>query len=230
MGITLGSNFDVQTALPLDSRLVVADSTARDAIDALQRYEGMLVYVTADATNYQLVGGILNANWTELAGAGGGGGGGSITWYERALAAFQTFLGDIKAHIFYAADTQYLYTMIKVPASYSAGGPIKLLAKWVSNDTSGNVLFTTVATLIRSTDTYSSTTNQRTSTNSAVTVSGATQDIPQAIEFDLTSSIGEINSVAVSPGDLIKVRLTRGSDTATSGAYFYTDATEVTFV
>lgn len=71
MGITLGSNFDVQTGLPLDSRTVVADLTARDAINSLQRYEGMIVYVVAEGTNFQLVGGILNADWKELSGGGG---------------------------------------------------------------------------------------------------------------------------------------------------------------
>lgn len=78
MGIVLGSNFDVQTNLPLDSRLKVADTTARDALDSGVRYEGMLVYVVADGTNYQLVGGIANANWAELSGSGGGSGAGQF--------------------------------------------------------------------------------------------------------------------------------------------------------
>lgn len=85
MGITLGSNFDVQTALPLDSRLVVADTTARDAIAALVRYEGMIVYSIADGTNFQLVGGVTNSDWQELS----GGGGGSIVDYT-----VQNFSGD----------------------------------------------------------------------------------------------------------------------------------------
>lgn len=71
MGIVLGSNFTVNTALPLDDRIVVADNTARDAIAAGRRYEGLIVYSVAAASNYQLVGGILNANWTTIAGGGG---------------------------------------------------------------------------------------------------------------------------------------------------------------
>lgn len=71
MGIIVGSNFDVQTALPLDSRSIIADLTARDAIDSLIRYEGMIVYVEAEETNFQLVGGITNGDWTELSGGGG---------------------------------------------------------------------------------------------------------------------------------------------------------------
>lgn len=70
MGIALGSNFTVNTALPLDDREVVADTTARDALSALRRYEGLTVYVTADATNYQLQGGITNSDWVDVGGGG----------------------------------------------------------------------------------------------------------------------------------------------------------------
>ena len=82
MGITLASNFDVNAALPLDSRMVVADLTARDAIDAGRRYAGMTVYVVADTITYQLKGGILNADWTEY-GSG-----------ASASAYVETFSGD----------------------------------------------------------------------------------------------------------------------------------------
>lgn len=70
MGIVLGSNFTVNTTLPLDDRQTVADTTARDAIDSGRRFEGMIVYVEADEKNYQLVGGITDSDWEEL-GSGG---------------------------------------------------------------------------------------------------------------------------------------------------------------
>lgn len=72
MGIQLGSNFTMNAALPLDDRTQVADLSERDAILAGKRYEGLLVYVITSQKNYQLVGGISNANWTELSGSGGG--------------------------------------------------------------------------------------------------------------------------------------------------------------
>lgn len=76
MGIPLASNFDIGSPIPIDSRMVVADLTARDAISAGRRYLGMAVHVVDSgagvAMNYQLVGGILNANWVEFAGGGGG--------------------------------------------------------------------------------------------------------------------------------------------------------------
>lgn len=82
MGITLASNFDVNAALPLDSRIIVADLTARDAIAAGRRYLGMVVYVISDTITYQLKGGILNADWVEF-----GSGTAAATFVE-------TFSGD----------------------------------------------------------------------------------------------------------------------------------------
>ncbi len=93
MGITLGSNFDVQTALPLDSRIIVADTTARDALSALRRYEGLTVYSLADETNYQLVGGITNGDWVNL-GAGAGTTGVAAEGFGTAALPYTMLAGD----------------------------------------------------------------------------------------------------------------------------------------
>ena len=53
MAIVLGSQFSLQTALPLDDRTVVDDLTARDAIPNLVRYEGLVVYVVAESKTIQ---------------------------------------------------------------------------------------------------------------------------------------------------------------------------------
>jgi hypothetical protein len=87
--IQLTTNFQVNTNLPLDSRTVVADIPARNAILAGQRYEGLIVYVVSTATNYQLQGGVLDSNWTIIAGGGlatniAGGSGGQIL-YQSAV-------------------------------------------------------------------------------------------------------------------------------------------------
>jgi len=79
VGITLTSNFDVNAALPLDSRMVVADLTARDAIAAGRRYLGMCVYVVSDTLTYQLKAGILNTDWVEY----GGGAGAAVTFVDQ---------------------------------------------------------------------------------------------------------------------------------------------------
>lgn len=74
MGIPLGpADFTRGAAKPLDDSFIQADLTARDAIVSGIRYDGMLVYVVADQTMYQLQGGITNGDWY----AAGGGGGGS---------------------------------------------------------------------------------------------------------------------------------------------------------
>lgn len=70
MGIPLASSFDMNVQLPLDSRFIKADVTARDAIGSGIRFEGMLVYVIATAKMYQLQGGIANGNWVEVGSSG----------------------------------------------------------------------------------------------------------------------------------------------------------------
>lgn len=76
MSIQLSSNFNLNAQLPLDSRLVVNDLTARDAIPDVQRYEGLFTYVVSESKTYQLQGGITNADWVE---SGGGASGAGIT-------------------------------------------------------------------------------------------------------------------------------------------------------
>lgn len=45
----------------------VADITARDAIPAARRTEGMTCWVLSENAEYRLVGGVANANWTQAA-------------------------------------------------------------------------------------------------------------------------------------------------------------------
>lgn len=63
-GIPLSANFNLNGQMPLDDRQVAASIQERDAIPAIRRYDGMVVYV-ADGLglSYQLVGGIENSNW-----------------------------------------------------------------------------------------------------------------------------------------------------------------------
>lgn len=162
--------------------------------------------------------------------AGAGGGGGSLRWVEDANAPIPTVENNQQTYFYTAGDSQVLYALVRVPSTYSAGSQIKLKMPFYSPDASGTVLLQTISTLIKPAVTaINSTTNQRTSTNAAVTLGAGTVNIPQSVEFDLTSTIGEINAVAVAAGDLIKVELRRGTDTATSEARALTYGTEVTF-
>jgi hypothetical protein len=65
VGIVLASNFNVNTALPLDARTVVVDNTARDALASGVRYDGLAVYVTSTLKTWQLQGGVANSNWVD---------------------------------------------------------------------------------------------------------------------------------------------------------------------
>jgi hypothetical protein len=120
MGITLGSNFTVNTNLPLDDRIVVADNTARDAIDAGRRYEGLIVYSIGAGTNYQLVGGILNADWTELS---GGGGGTTTVLSERFSGDASTLVFNLSQDPLIEENTQiYINGVYQQKNTYSVSG------------------------------------------------------------------------------------------------------------
>ena len=232
MGIEIASAFERKSTVPIDETAFVADLTARDAIDVGIRYDGFVVYVESEGKNYQLVGGITNGDWAEFgSGGGSGGGGGSLDWVEDENSPLPTTEFQQNVYNYPAADTQKLFSMVKVPSGYTAGNPIVLKIPFFSPDNSGTGLLQAVATLIRpGTTALDSTTNQRTTTNTAVTLSAGTVNIPQSVDLDITSSIGEINSVAVLPGDLIKVQLQRGTDTATSDLRAMVYAAETTFV
>lgn len=119
--------------------------------------------------------------------------------------------------LYEAGGANFLYASVKVPLDYIPGSLITMWVLGYSPDSSGTILANATATLIRpAIDAVSSTTNQHTSGETAVTLGAGTVNEYQTFELDLTSSIGEINSVAVLPGHEILVALYRDSDTATS--------------
>lgn len=164
---------------------------------------------------------------------GGGGGGGGLRWNPTpGFKPLEEIENGEKVFLFSSEEDQSLTTFLKVPASYQAGSPIKMLLSLYSPSTSGNVLLRTTATLIRKdTDAVSSTTNQRTSINTELTNSVANQ--AREIECDLTDDGGAINSVEVSAGDLIKIVLSRVASSESSSdsaeTRFIPSATEVSF-
>jgi hypothetical protein len=185
---------------------------------------GRLVYTTDTKKIYVDIGGTF-----QIA-SGGGGGGGALAWIEDADSPEPITENHDRVYSFLAGETQQVYALIRVPASYGAGSPIKVLLTTLSPDSSGTVLISAQATLIRpGTDLITSTTNQRTTSNTAATQSGATANKPQALTLDISDSTGQINAVAVSAGDLIRVRLYRGTDTATSNVKVPVYGAEVTF-
>lgn len=187
---------------------------------------GRIIYVS----DLQTFLGDNGSTWNQLGGAGGGS---SIKWSQGAEAAILE-LNSVGLSVYSFPDgiDSYLYTAIRVPTSYAAGRQISLKLSIYDSSESGTVLMQTLATLIRNgTDTILSTTNQRTSTNSALTLGAGTANEPNSITLDLTSSTGQINGVSVAASDLILVRLTRayGSDTSTGDVKFIEQSTEVLF-
>lgn len=169
--------------------------------------------------------------WVPAAGSGAGGGGMGgfpVKWVSDVNAPLNVQENLMNVWRFAAGGSQSLYAVYKVPASYAAGTQLSLRFQWYSSGTSGNVLLRTVATLIRAaTDAVTSTTYQETSTNSAVTLSAGTVNEPQTVAANLTNATGQINSVAVSAGDLIIIKLERATDTATADAALIADSAEV---
>lgn len=231
MGIVLGSNFDVQTALPLDSRTVVADITARDAINALQRYEGMIVYVVDVQKNFQLIGGITDFDWQELSGGGGGGVGGGLSW--RGLPGFEPIFKDyagFRMHEFSSDALQSSLASFKVPDNYVPGGEIKLRMRMTSEATSSDtVQFMLTSGVLDNSNILS----PITASNVQNIGPGFNANEIYDVEFEIADSAGEINSYPVQPGDIISLTMSRPthfSDEAPEAVLVLIDHMEVLFL
>ena len=182
------------------------------------------VYIKDDGRAY-----MLNSSGLE-SGLGSGGGGGALRIVEGANSPVRTFENEMEVYEFEPGLSQELFLAIRVPQTYAAGSPINLRILWTCASTSNNALLNAVATLVRSeVDDITSTANQRTTTNSAITMSAANDLEPQKVVLDISSSVGQINAVAIAGGDLIKVKIKESSSTVGSVIKFIPDACEVTF-
>lgn len=161
-------------------------------------------------------------------GAGGGGGAGAEWWPNAGLAPVDTEEYGQLVYNYGSGLTQKLTIWLKVPTSYLAGRQVNMKISQYSPSAANTMLLTSVATLIRKgTDAMDSVTNQRTSTNTALTNTVAKQ-LRESV-LDLSSATGQVNGVAISPGDVVKVELSRGTDTDTADVRFVPSATEVLF-
>lgn len=66
-GIQAIAPFKMNSQQPLDRRNVVQDLNQRDSINMNFRFEGLQTFVISEHKSYQLIGGIQNENWIELA-------------------------------------------------------------------------------------------------------------------------------------------------------------------
>jgi hypothetical protein len=166
------------------------------------------VYVKADGRAYML-------NSSGIESGLGSGGAATLNWFEDEEAPPLNTANRMQAYFYASAQGSALYAEFVVPTGYAPGTQIIYKGKIYFADVADTILMQTVSTLVReNNDLVSSTTNQRTSTNSAITATAGNALKTQQISFDLTSSTGTINSVAVAVGDTILVKLIRGTDTA----------------
>lgn len=218
------TNKDFNGGTASNTNRITVPKETKSNLDGLTRKEATLVY----ATDRQK---LFVDNGSSLVLVGSSGGGGSIEWIPDVNAPIAAVENGQRVWIFDAGLEQTLYAMIRVPSAYVAGAQITAKIHMYSPSTTGDIQIQTIATLIRNgTDAVTSTTNQRTSTNAAFTTSAGTVNEPNAITFDLTSTTGTINAVAVAANDLIFVTLKRATsgDTSADVAKILPYSTEVT--
>ena len=164
--------------------------------------------------------------WISLSAAESALGGPGIVWENTPGGPLEAIENTVRVYKFQSGQTQKLSYFLKVPEGYTAGSQISIVIGLYSTSASGTVFMQTTATLIRvDTDAVDSTTNQRNSSNSALT--NNTANGFQKTSLDLTNSSGEINSLAASPGDLIKVDLFRGTDTDSADVNVIASTSEI---
>ena len=162
-------------------------------------------------------------------GSGGGGGGGGANWVGDALEAEEF---SEKVLQFAQSDSQKMTLYIKVPQGYLAGRQILMFLGIYSSDTADEVRMQTVTSLVRKDqDAINSSANQHTANSGDLILTSPANEYRQS-QLALTTAIGQINAFAVSPGDILRVELSReapGGSEATSDVKFIPSSTEVKF-
>lgn len=198
------------------SRLSVkSDTEANLTTYAATATNGQWCFASDTKTMYQV---IDNA----LVPAGSGGGGSSLVWEKTGtLSPTGSAVDGFNLEDFSYFDVQEVYATFVVPTSYRSGKQITLVgASFFCAGNSGNVLFRADCALLKPGTTILGTyPNIRTTTNTENTLTVANR-LENVGTLDITSSIGEINGVAVAAGDKLRIRLYRNVTSETSSAQF----------
>ncbi len=157
------------------------------------------------------------------ASSSGGGGGAGLEWYfGDSNAPVEAILSNGLRVLDFSQlpDEQTMYVGLVVPSSYVPGTQILLTdGKFFSPLTSGEVLWRTQTNLLKAgvvatTDPLTATDHESTSGQQAVDPQA--NEIVEIGDIDLTNASGEINSVAVAPGDQLLVKFFRDTSSETS--------------
>lgn len=120
---------------------------------------------------------------------------------------------------------EVLWAFLKVPESYQAGQQLSLAVTVESDETgSAQINFQAQTYLVRTgTDAMTSLANSHTdSTNYSPAAVAATE-----LVVNLMDSSGDINAVAVSAGDVLKIKLTKPTDASTENLRLFQSLVEV---
>jgi len=154
-----------------------------------------------------------------------------LNWVKDTNGPITEFIDGFLFESFDNISAQEIYAILNVPNTYIAGSQITLKnGEFFCVGTSpSTVQFQSVATLINSSTVLGTYTNTYTSTNAAVTLSATSNLITSIGNIDLTNASGQINAVAVQPGDKIRVKLYRIASGSTSDARLIMDSLEPYF-
>lgn len=120
---------------------------------------------------------------------------------------------------------QILWGFVKVPNTYAPGVQLKLAITVESDEVGSAQLIMQAQTYLirKDTDALSSVTNSE--TNTANYSPGSLQ--AKELLIDLTDANGEINSIAVAAGDILKVALSKPTDASTENIRLFESLVEV---
>ena len=171
---------------------------------AINTYDGALYLRGNNGTDFvRQIGGsaypdLRQSNWQPVAG----------------LAAIQDFEFDEQVFKFTSGAAQAITTWVQIPTYYTLGRQVTLRFGAYSPSTAGVFNLQVQSTLVRGgTDAVNATANSQAVTTGDVTL--VATYLLNKVSLSLTSASGTVNAVAVSPGDILKVVLSRINTTGT---------------
>ena len=216
----LGDIVDLELALPAgDDYLQLQETVSPPATPAAGKKR---IYADTDGSLYQ-----VNSAGVVSPLGGGAGGGVKVVWNSGPNAPIRMMYAEREVFAFEPGLAQELNCNISLPSSYIAGSQIGVKIGVFSPGVTGTMLMKIQATLTNIGDDIGSTTNQATSTNTAVDLAGGALAGKRQEVNCVLSTNGLINAVAVQPRADLNLRIYRDTDTETADVYLIIDSEEV---